>query len=886
MKTARHRWTLALLAALLPASAVHAAPKPTPEELSAMIVDAFGGRVRHDPARVREALAAPAGTKIAADEDGDGQTDAFYFVDNDPRHQKEYQPLMVKAVPPDGGNFPGGRIDMANVLFSADWHGDGFLDRIVAHLDEDGDGDIDRELMASPWHDHYGPLQLVLARDVGDDNRLWFHRNYWTDTDTYWWRSDFNGDEVFHFFTYEPATKSWVVKGEGPFAFFDHDKDGYADEVVRRDARTTLRWSFDLDQDANPVHIHDYDLSLTATMGPGELEPAFATGRARIGKWDASGFLPWERAREWAGQAAWQRVMLTWDEWDNNINMQSGEFPREGTQNPFNERWEGVLNHPALDFPQVGGPSGGIANRRMEVDADNSGGLGLYTTPVDRMIHLQGAEKGSLRVDFDFDGRTDMETRTTDADHDGYFDLWEVDVDGDGVFDLRHDANAPEAGGPHPQAVAREFDALAAFHCAQRRAVIDDQVKLVAAMKRLLRQRETGFVEDEAETFYRERLGGWMASLGLGEKMRASLDCERFYAGIIRHRYFARLLNLGCFDEEQKRALASAYWGGDDRRVVSLMEAGSGPLPPEEVRPAGRQLTVTNPHGLKVWQQPVVVDLKAAFSNQKVPVDGVRVWNTAIELCPRQLPSQCDDLDGDGAADELVFAVNLRPGEQGVFRLELAAGAPSAPAVEVSRSGAMVAALARTGELQVDGSGAIRFAGLVSDLRDVAKAGRPAPGIRAGGGLASMDGAPALEMVRSGPVRGVLASADRSVVLLVYALGALGELRWSGKGPLQVALPESASARMFSAGGAAIREVWEDDLGRAAWWREKSGVAWDGGRRGLAMPGAAGGSRLWLAGHWFGGDRVPVLPARVNWSGELKRQAQLTLTPLKVELGN
>lgn len=855
------------------------APKPAPRELSALIVEAMGERVRHDPARVGEALAVPAGRKIAADEDGDGKTDAFYFVDDDPRHRKEFRPLVVKAVPPAGGNFPGGRIDPANVLFSVDWHGDGFLDRIVAHLDDDGDGDIDRQLVASPWHDHYGPLQLVLAEDVGDDNRLWFHRNYWTDTDTYWWRSDFNGDEVFHFFTYEPATKAWVVKGEGPFAFFDNDHDGFCDEIVRRDARTTLRWSFDLDQDANPVHIHDYDFSLTATLGRGELPAAFATGRTRIGQADTTGFLPWEKARAWARETPWQRVMLTWDEWDNNINMQSGAFPRDDGQEPSNERWEGVLNHPALGFPQVGGPSGGISNRRMEVDADNSGQLALYTSPVDRAIHLRGAESGSLRIDFDFDDKLDQEIHTVDTDDDGYFDLWKVDVDGDGAVDLTCNLAVLPAGIAAPREVPRDFKDMAAQHRARRREVIEDQVALITLLRRILQEAEPGFVEDAAERFYRESLGQWMPTLGLGAKMRASLDCERFYTGIIRHRYWHRLLRLAGLGAEQKRKLHEAYWSGDDRRVMALLERAYGtkasPAPA-----ADRQLGVTNPHPVRVWQQPVVVDLKAVFPERKLPVDGVRVWRAEVQLAPLPVPSQCDDLDGDGAADELVFAVDQRPGESSHFRLECAAPPPFPPGVEAVKDASGTTALARTGEMRVDGRGAVVYTGMQAGLRDVERAVLPAAGVHAGGMVADLGPAESLEVVRSGPVRSVLATPDRQLLVLVYAHDAVAELRWSGKQPLPVGLPESGSAQMRGVHGAQVREMWEEDVGVAAWWAGRASTTWDDARHVLSLPG---GTRLWLAGRWFGGDRVPVLPARANWTRELDRHALLTQEPLRVE---
>ena len=66
------------------------------------------------------------------------------------------------------------------------------------------------------------------------------------------------------------------------------------------------------------------------------------------------------------------------------------------------------------------------------MDLDNSGHMQLYYSPIDRRIHLRGADEGWMKADYDFDGKVDFEVRYADTDKDGIVDTWETDVDGNG----------------------------------------------------------------------------------------------------------------------------------------------------------------------------------------------------------------------------------------------------------------------------------------------------------------------------------------------------------------------------------------------------------------------------------------------------------------------
>lgn len=93
---------------------------------------------------------------------------------------------------------------------------------------------------------------------------------------------------------------------------------------------------------------------------------------------------------------------------------------------------------------------------------------------------------------------------------------------------------------------------------------------------------------------------------------------------------------------------------------------------------AGRQAvecTVTNPLDTPRSDEPVVIRPADILKESPGFAGGdVSVWYDDIEIC-----SQRDDLDGDGAWDELVFLTDLGPGEEKTFVIRPAAGGEGAP---------------------------------------------------------------------------------------------------------------------------------------------------------------------------------------------------------------
>lgn len=870
-------------------------------DMGELFAQAFGERFRLDPEKVREAIAKPAGASVSVDENGDGAPDAFYFVDRDSRHEKQYQPIVVKAVAPEG-NFKDGRLVWTNVFFVADWNGDGKTDRLVAHLDDDGDGDIDRQLLSSPWLDYFGPLHLVLSEDIGDDNRLWYHRNYWTDVATYWWRSDFNGDEVFHFFTYDADRREWVQKGEGPFAFYDDDHDGFSDEVIRRDTTfgdgsASVRWSFDLDRDANRFQPHDYDFSFSA-YGPMEI-PDDLSCRSRIGLASTGPYLPWKNARKWVRDAHWRAVMFTFDEADNNIDLQSpnrfgqGEF-HEGS---LNERWEGVLNHGDASFPQIGGPSAGSFNRRVETDRDNSGKMALYFSPADRLIHLFGAETGIQKIDFDFDGRIDMEIRTGDRNGDGWFDSWEVDVDVDGVADLTYgylDRMLRENAVPHSEVPADPGE-LSAFFIRERQKAIDDDLALIDVMRAVLMVKEKNFRTDEAEIFYREKLRDWQKEYRHGEKMRASADNERFYANIICHRYFHRVMKLDFPHTPTRSELMRHYWNGDHQKAAMELKQLFPQADAKAYTPKGVVVTLTNTSNTKLWRHPAVIKLRKIFPNRAVPVDGVSVFDGVEHLAPSALVSQCDDLDGDGVADELVFSVDLRPKESKAFRVEIAK-APAFPSgVHVFNQESSIRWETGFEIFDWNKRDGLRFAGkqahviyghdgLASSVGDQPK--NAVLRLSCSDAKESVTN-PQLKVVREGPLRAVLRGAKCPLLVLPYANLSVTEIRWNGDGILgvfpAVTNPPPAKENLMEISGSKVWQRWDGDDGIAIFLPDSASCDSSGA---LNVDDRKGGSCLWVHGWWGFGQQSPIWNARSNWFQSLEQVALKFRDPLSVKISD
>lgn len=625
-----------------------------------------GSRVAMDPIVVARLLKEEPGKKIRLDTDGDGRIDAIYFIDTDSRHSGTRHPMVVKIVDEDGDMDATGEGDLDSDLYVVDWYGDGTVDRVIDYIDTDGDGDLDEQVLYQ-WaeYDHFKKIAPRLhhgrayaaawAKDIGDDNRLWYDVDYEYNQERCQWKTDFNGDEVFIFCFFFDYEKNRFYPGfENPFAFYDLDGDNVSEEVVRIGAAGTtaenLRYSMDLDGAAGDRMRHSYDFSITA-LGSVTI-PRSASRNLVLRGIPTGDFLAWEEVRPLAKEANWSKAHLTWNEDGNNIDIAKG--------NDHSERWEGVINHGSAEFPQMGGPSCGPFNKRNEIDRDNSGRFRMYVSPADQRLHLYGAETGWIKVDYDYDGKPDMNIVMEDTDLNGFFDLWKYDLDGDGVFER-------ERRVADDRAFLYEFDyaALRPVHLKTLNRAVSGNQALIDALKAVLKKKEKRFETDAVESYFSESLvKDYDRGFGLGKKIKASGEGTRYYQDLIRERYWNRLLKTDAPRNPGFGGIADALDRGECARAAELLRALALAGDPGRtwMEPFRHRFTIelVNRGDRVLEDHPLVVRIRDI--QRRIPdfnPDNFALVEPEPRIDWREVPAQIDDVDGDGKPDEMVFVFSL-----------------------------------------------------------------------------------------------------------------------------------------------------------------------------------------------------------------------------------
>jgi len=476
--------------------------------------------------------------KFSVDSNHDGRIDVIYFIDNDKKHGGKRSPLLVKIVDEDGDMYLTSEGDQDSDLYIADWYGDGSIDRVVDYRDVDGDDDMDEQYLYQ-WieedYTYFSPKTyqgrsycLTYAQDIGDDNRLWHHENYEYSQWRTEWLSDFNGDEMFVYpFYFDYAAGTLTPACEISFCFYDADGDSISEEAVRfegaRRLAESLRYSMDIDNDADAITHHDYDFSITS-LGPVELPEADCM-RLNIRGIMTEPIFDWSKMRRFSKNHEWGRTLLTWDENDNNVD------PRPGSLH--NERWEGVLNHDSEFMPQVGGPSCGPFNKRNEVDRDFSGRFKFYISPVDRRMHLLGSEIGWIKADYDYDGRIDMVIWTEDTDGNGFFDTWKYDNDADGNYDLVYRITADSS-----ETLTFDYQTLHKAWMPLLEEATAQNTRIISTLKNVLGRSGGLKVANPVEDYFDSRLISYGKDFRLGEKIKNSPAGRRYYQDLIRIYYW------------------------------------------------------------------------------------------------------------------------------------------------------------------------------------------------------------------------------------------------------------------------------------------------------------------------------------------------------------
>lgn len=663
-----HTLILAALVLLVPAT-VHAQ-----DAKQRLFTRVFGDAVRLDPAMVAKVKAGKPGEQHFVDTDGDGRNDECWFIDTSPRHTPKLRPILVRTIDEDGDLDAYKGPDLDSDLYVVDYHADGTVDAVLDYQDNDGDNDVDEMafyfFMAE--HPFFGKnvLRVWWGRDDGDDNLLWYDEDYTYYQPRCQYRCHFAGDETFVAFGLTEDSNEWLSAFENPFLFYDLDGEGSSEVTLRiegkADAIRAIRYSFDADDDAGGRRAYDYEFSITALADEDKLVkiPPEMLESTRLRGIPTQGWLRRDKARAFVEQAAWSKVMLTWDELNANTEQ---DFTRDP-----HERWEGVIAHGNDEFRQVGGPPCSVFNKRYELSLAPKAPLGLYLGS-DARIHLKGASKGWLDVDYNLDGKLDSKYTWADEDGDGIFDRRRFDLDADGKFELEWQLKADSV-----RPVDLQFESISqAYLAALQRSLLDSQAFIDAAYTLIGRDFPNPAtlpqsVQTPQAAFFLHSLPSWMPATRLGERVRKTPAGARLYVELVRDQLFT-LQKAIDGSAARIRQAEPLYAAGEFQAAAKALLKGA---------PAGAELNVMRfgtfqrripiriegPKGRREdW--PVVVDVAAIqavagdFDPQHCAVVAPERW-----LDWRQVAHQVDVVDSLKER-RLSFLADLPPGGAATYYL-------------------------------------------------------------------------------------------------------------------------------------------------------------------------------------------------------------------------
>ncbi|MDM8005283.1 MAG: DUF4861 family protein [Phycisphaerae bacterium] len=629
----------------------------------------FGEAVKLDPAMVARVKAAKPGERIFVDRNGDGKSDEAWYIDTAYRHTAKVRPLLVRAIDEDGDLDSWKGPDLDSDLYVVDWKADGSVDVVLDYQDNDGDNDVDE--MAFYFymteHPYFGKdvLRVWWGSDDGDDNLLWYDIDYTYDQSTCQYRCHFSGDESFVAFGLRMEDKEWVSAFENPFLFYDPDGDTCSEVVLRIEGHgnevRAIRYSFDADDDAYGRRTHDYDFSITARAPDDRpvILPADGTTSTKLRGIPTQAWLRRDKAQEFVQNAQWDRVLLTWDEMNANTE--------ENVERDPHERWEGIIAHGNPDFKQVGGPPCSAMNKRYELALKPVSPMRLYYSMADRRLHLKGASKGWLDVDYDFDGKPDARYQYRDDNEDGVFERRLIDVDGDGKpeFDW-----TVQHGSQHE--LEPDFVAISTFYKSKlNQTVMESQAFIDAARAAMV---PGSYPEAQAvEDFFLNKLDGWMPQTHLGEYIRRCPAGARFYADLVRDRLLWSLKQR-YGEKEAWKAIESAYGVGNLRTATQYVPREDKDAVTARVNGLGGfakriSIRMSNSGRTARLDWPVTLGLRRIQT--KVPdfnADNCAVVAPERWLDWRQVPHQVSEID-PAAGPELSFLADVPAGGDATYHL-------------------------------------------------------------------------------------------------------------------------------------------------------------------------------------------------------------------------
>ncbi len=391
----------------------------------------------------------------------------------------------------------------------------GLVDRMIVYIDNDGDGKADEMEMR-----HYQDGYLRYA---------WFGENYDGDGIQIFALKDwsyagnngvnkFRGNLQIYLNKYDAETKTWVPLSECPFAFWDYNKDGHGDIVLRVSAAPLHTLT---GPDADYANNYNYMWAPKAT-------PLAETGNLNVRfsfNIDGKRTEPLDKPHynfgfTMVGAAPYSYPNMTYTnprrrapqtvtriDWKQGVEV-GMTYPARETAFSWDEsrsvwRWEGqFFIFERIYLSNTGGPTQRW-NMRREYSGRPSVQRQIYYSEADRRYHLEGAKEGWMEAGHLVNQQKDLEFRWWDKDGDGRLDTVEVFRPDNPVpvrvsrFDpraravaLNRDAMTSEYNGKIlPEAIAENKRLLAALGKVAQDATADAYVAEAGKAERTERQR-------------------------------------------------------------------------------------------------------------------------------------------------------------------------------------------------------------------------------------------------------------------------------------------------------------------------------------------------------------------------------------------------------------
>ena len=508
-----------------------------------------------------KAQALKSGERIYLDLNNDGRRDTIIF--------KEGQ-AIVEVI--DDGLHWSNETTMGDYVDSCwviDYDGDGLVDRIIDYVDSNGDGSPDEVEFR-----FFNAGHLIWGWLFESFDGKW---NSWAGWPFDWYQIVRNpghipggnyaevfalicqGNTSYAINKYDPERDTYFPISECPFAFFDLDKDGRPEAVIRVSAAPldTYQGKRNPGEKAPSMDIYEYANSYNNIWGPirpnmqqmGNLNVRYSYNiknedtPARPLEYDMGftmvGKVPYQYPNmnnrndkrrhpkiftridhasglEMANTYPADETGFSWDEW--------GESTLDNGARPI---YEGVFwLYERHVLYNTGGPSRKW-NMRREFDKNPSKERKLYYSEIDKRIHLFGAQDGWIEFGHILGSEKMGEIRYFDTNGDGYFDRWEFDMNNDGK---------PERIATVADSKARripfEYQKLSEFYTKEvlPKAISENQ-KIITGFKKYVS------VDDERVT----RIEEMAEQTNLAER-------KRYLSDFVREVYFqaliARLYNI------------------------------------------------------------------------------------------------------------------------------------------------------------------------------------------------------------------------------------------------------------------------------------------------------------------------------------------------------